>query len=89
MISHPVPFDIEQIANTLSGRKQKALTLFYNRKQREVIAVLIKGNGEIVCDKVLMSPTIESKLDEYLHNLQKKEEPNTELLDPLLSRTFY
>jgi CHAT domain-containing protein len=81
VISQPVPFDLNEIANMLLQRKQKAHTLFYNRTQGEVIAVLIKENGKVVCDKVLMSPSIESKLDKYQHNLQT-DKPNPELFDP-------
>ena len=65
----PVPFDLSQVANTLSVLGHAALSLFYLGDR--VIAVLVKDGKRDVA-QVQLAPDVKSNLDRYVKNLQAK-----------------
>jgi CHAT domain-containing protein/tetratricopeptide (TPR) repeat protein len=69
-----VPLDLDRIAKILKDRGQAALNLFYEPDR--VIAVLIR-DGKYTVAQAGIPPEINSRLEEYLLNLQDKRPDRT------------
>ncbi len=65
----PVPLDLNRAAKILKDREQATINLFYEPDR--IIAVLIR-DGKYIAASVGIPPEINSRLEEYLLNLQEK-----------------
>jgi CHAT domain-containing protein len=73
-LTEPIPLDLERIAKILKDREQAALNLFYEPDR--IIAVLIR-DGKYTVGQLGITPEINSRLEEYLLNLQEKRPDRT------------
>jgi len=68
-LTEPAPFDLKKVMERLAGRRQSALTLYYQADR--VTAVLLKG-GRASAGTVALSDATRGRLEQYIQNFHAR-----------------